>query len=187
MKPQMLILMGGPGVGKGTIADMLRARHTFNYIETGEMLRNMATKNTELATILGRGDFIPDGVVCDIIATLIGNADTLLDGFPRTVHQAKWLVNKYADKFNIHVLFIDAPRDVIVARILKRRKLTPGRADDTDASVINHRIDKFNDTTMPAVNYLRTASGVQFSTIDGRGTPDENLAEAINALHQQKQ
>ncbi len=179
----MLILMGGPGVGKGTLADNLCAYHAFEYIEMGQILRDVAKHNDTVADILARGDFLPDNVVCDILnATVNTSADVLLDGFPRTLSQAKWLVVQYTKIFDIHVLFIDATRDIITARIHKRHATGLGRSDDTNIDVINHRIDNFNTTTMPAVEYLRDAPGIKFHTIDGHGTTQQNLAEAIDAL-----
>ena len=98
MKPKMILMMGGQGVGKGTHARRLIVRDGYGYIETGAILRALPPE-TVVAQIMSRGELVPDadlfGVVADAIATTDG--DIILDGFPRTLTQAQWLVKNYAD------------------------------------------------------------------------------------------
>ncbi len=182
MKPQMLIFMGGPGVGKGTFSNMIRARHDFKYIEMGAMLRALPDTNP-MRQLVAVGELVPDTAAFELLRENVSDdADILLDGFPRTLSQAKWLAQTYADKFDIHIVYLDAPTDIILSRIEKRRRETGGRRDDANPNAIMHRIQHFHDETMPAIEWLRDAPGIHFVHVDARGTADENFAEILAAL-----
>ena len=132
---QMILLMGGQGVGKGTFARMLNNHNKYKIIETGKMLRDAATTDKTIADIMARGELLPFEILVHLIEKNIDtDHDLLLDGFPRTMDQAKWLVDNYADKFNIHVLYLNVPESVMIARIQKRIREGGGRADDEAAA-----------------------------------------------------
>ena len=180
MKNKMIVLMGGQGVGKGTCAAELRAAHDYNYIETGAMLRGLPA-DSEIAKIMARGELVPDEMFLQLVADKIAaGGDILMDGFPRTLAQAQWLVESYAHIFDMHVLYLNVPEDVMMARIQKRIAQGGGRADDADAAAVRRRLDTFWKTTMPAIEWLKTAPGVHFADIDATGTVAENMA-GINA------
>ncbi len=179
-------MMGGPGVGKGTFSKMLAARHTFNYIETGAILRAQPD-GTPIREAVARGELISDELLLPVIAEKITpDSDILLDGFPRTLPQAKWLAQNYADKFDIRVLYLDAPRDIIMHRIEKRRRETGTRRDDASITAVERRINTFFNTTMPAIEYLCNAPNIHFATVDSRDSEDENFAKIIAALQEMK-
>ncbi len=183
-KPQMIIFMGPPGVGKGTFSRMLCTHHDYIYIETGEILRTAAQRTPEIAARLSRGELMPDAELYPLLSDKIDTThDMLLDGFPRTLPQAKWLVTNYADVFNIHVVYLDLPREMIADRIAKRRRDGVRRIDDASPEIIEHRIDTFFHTTMPAIEWLRNANNIKFSDVCAIGTVDENFAEIMDALN----
>jgi len=185
MKPKMILMMGGQGVGKGTHARRLIARDGYEYIETGAILRALPTASP-VAQIMARGELVPDADLFDIIAdaiAAIGTRSVILDGFPRTIPQAQWIVTNYADKFDIRVAYLNVPESVMVARIEKRIREGGGRADDSDASVVRRRLDSFWRITMPAIEWLRTAPDVKFADIDVTADdPDVNFARISAAL-----
>ena len=183
MKNEMIVLMGGPGAGKGTFAHLLRERCEFNYVETGAMLRAMPA-TSEIGRMIARGDLIPDNILYDLITgKIVSGRDVLLDGFPRTLAQAQWLVATYADVFNIRIIYLNVPLDIIRHRLEKRLNTGSTRADDTDATVVEHRIATFMNTTMPAIDWLRTAPGIHFSDVDvSAETADENFVNILAAL-----
>lgn len=183
MKKDMIILMGGQGVGKGTFSKMLRGRREMDYIETGAMLRALPPES-EIARIIARGELVPDDMLLDLVESKINlEHDILLDGFPRTLDQAKWLVEKYADEFNLHVLYLDVPEDVMIQRIQKRIGEGGGRADDADAAAVRRRLDTFWHVTMPAIEWMRHAPGIHFSDVDVTDpSVDHNFVKILAAL-----
>jgi adenylate kinase len=97
--PPRILLMGAPGVGKGTQARELENLWGVPQISTGTLLRAHVEQSTALGRlaqeIMGRGELVPDSLVNEIVAARLQDADTyngyILDGFPRTLVQAVWL------------------------------------------------------------------------------------------------
>lgn len=175
-------MMGGQGVGKGTFSRMLAARHDFNHIEVGALLRAMPA-DSEIAKIISAGNLVPDDMLFDLMREkMTSDRDIILDGFPRKLSQAKWLVKNYADKFDIHVIYLNVPESVLVERINKRIREGGGRADDADPAVIRRRLDNYRQITVPAIEWLRTVKNIRFSDINAHGPAAENFAEIIAAL-----
>lgn len=170
-------------MGKGTFARILCEQHDYKYIETGAMLRRAAATNHNIAEILNHGELLPNDILLNLMTEQIsGTHDIILDGFPRTLDQAKWLVQNYADKFNIHVLYLDVPEEIMIARIQKRIREGGGRADDADSAAIRKRLDIFWNTTMPAIKWLETVPGVKFSDVDVTGDVNDNFKNILTAL-----
>lgn len=97
--PGPVLLLGAPGVGKGTQAQLLMAEFGIPQISTGDILRDNIARGTELGkaakTLMDQGQLVPDQIVNDMVqARLVGDdvhAGYILDGFPRTLAQASWL------------------------------------------------------------------------------------------------
>jgi adenylate kinase family enzyme len=181
-KKQMIVMIGGPGVGKGTFSRMLMDTHTYEHIEAGAILR-AEPADSEIRKIISTGNLVPDKLICDLMVPLLtGKNDIIMDGFPRTLGQAKWLVKNYADKFNIHVLYLNTDEQTLIARIQKRVREGTKRADDATIEIIRHRLDNFRQITLPAVKWLRTAPGIKFSEINAAGAASDNFAEITTTL-----
>jgi adenylate kinase len=91
-----IIFLGSPGVGKGTIADMLKDKYNLKKISTGDLLRENISNNTDLGIkakeYIDKGELVPDEIVIGILEKAIQDLDSfILDGFPRTINQAKAL------------------------------------------------------------------------------------------------
>jgi adenylate kinase len=99
-----IILLGPPAAGKGTQAKLIAETFGIPQISTGDILRANVARQTELGmkakAIMGRGELVPDELVCDMVALRLEEADCargfILDGFPRTVRQAEWLDRQLA-------------------------------------------------------------------------------------------
>ncbi len=102
--PGPILLLGAPGVGKGTQAKELVKVWEIPQISTGDLLRGNVSQGTELGKIakeiMGRGELVPDSLVNEMVAVRLQQPDTLrgyiLDGFPRTLPQAAWLDGRLA-------------------------------------------------------------------------------------------
>jgi adenylate kinase len=102
--PGPILLLGAPGVGKGTQAQELVKLWGIPQISTGDLLRANVAKGTALGRaakeIMGRGELVPDSLVDEMVAVRLSEADTangyILDGFPRTLPQASWLDGRLA-------------------------------------------------------------------------------------------
>ncbi|XBG73329.1 adenylate kinase [Enterococcus cecorum] len=125
-----LILMGLPGVGKGTQAEKIIAEYQIPQISTGDMFRATIANQTALGLkakeYMDRGDLVPDEVTNGIVKERLAQDDTkngfLLDGFPRTLDQAKALDEMLADlgKKIDAVIDINVPEEVLVERLTGR-------------------------------------------------------------------
>lgn len=126
-----LILLGPPGVGKGTQADKLIDRYDIPQIATGDMLREHVRKGTELGHsakgYMEAGKLVPDNTIIEMVKTRLQEPDTrngfILDGFPRSVPQAVGLTAlfKELDAELDAIIALDVNHDMILARISARR------------------------------------------------------------------
>ncbi|MBN2451282.1 MAG: adenylate kinase [Lentisphaeria bacterium] len=128
----MVVLLGPPGAGKGTLAESLCAAFGFAHISTGDILREEIRQGTELgrrvSACMESGALVPDDVVTAIVAGRLGQdtvrqAGSLLDGFPRTVRQAELFDRMLASGGMAldRVLLLEADRDLLVRRLTARR------------------------------------------------------------------
>jgi adenylate kinase len=183
-----IILLGAPGSGKGTQAVFIAEKLNIPHIATGDMLRNAVASKSELGlkvkSIMEAGDYISDTIMVELVRDRITTVDCqdgfLLDGFPRTIAQAKEL-GKIC-KIDL-VIEIDVPHQIIIDRLSGRRihlgsgrvyhiSLKPPRvpnkddftgedlimrADDNPSNV-QHRLDVYDDKTKPLVDWYKSLS-----------------------------
>ena len=170
MTQRNVILLGGPGAGKGTQAERIVADFALPHISTGEMLRAAVAKGTamgrEAQKFMESGALVPDEVVIGVVRDRLAEPDAargfLLDGFPRTVPQAEALdaMLAGAGRGITHVVLIEVPAGELVQRIAGRRSCAvcgkiynvvfdPPRADgvcDLDGGELVQRADDNEDT-----------------------------------------
>jgi adenylate kinase len=158
-----VLLIGPPGSGKGTQGDRLSARLGIEHLAAGDLLRAEVAAQTPLGqrveAIMRRGELVPDTVIIGLLMPRVLAASDatgyLLDGFPRTVHQAVE-ARKLAEigQATPHAaIYLDAPREELVRRILARAEIE-GRPDDNEQTVAN-RLRVFDEATQPLVEYYR--------------------------------
>lgn len=126
-----IILLGGPGVGKGTQAQRLSKEYDLPHISTGDIFRQAIKDGTEMGlkakSYMDKGLLVPDDVVVGIVEERLAKPDVkegfILDGFPRTVPQAEAL-DEITAKLEMpldYVVNINAPAEVIIKRLSGRR------------------------------------------------------------------
>lgn len=158
-----LLLIGPPGSGKGTQGERLALRLGVEHIAAGDLLRAEVDAQTPLgrqvARMMGRGDLVPDAVILGllmprVLAAAEGNG-YVLDGFPRSLEQAVE-ARKLAAQAGAGpdaVIYLDAPREELIRRILARAEVE-GRADDNPRTV-RKRLEVFDAATHPLVDHYR--------------------------------
>jgi adenylate kinase len=153
MRP--IVLIGSPGSGKGTQGRKLSEYFDIPHISTGDMLRDQVQRQTVIGfcvkETLDKGLLVPDELISTMLQTRLKNEDCLngyiLDGFPRTVEQARWY---YAHYDQPTVLVLDVPREEVLRRIAARKD---GRADDKSADIVAGRMQEYEQFTAPLIGY----------------------------------
>ncbi|MGH9110706.1 MAG: adenylate kinase family protein [Acidimicrobiales bacterium] len=153
-----LILLGAPGAGKGTQAAALARRLGVAHISSGALLRSHVAARTELgrevAEYLDRGELVPDDLVTGVVADAVSAAGPgyVLEGYPRTVSQARRADVPGGGVFVDAAVSLDLPDDVARQRLAARHA---GRSDDRDPEVIERRLRRFHADTEPVADYYR--------------------------------
>ncbi|HVP29018.1 MAG TPA: adenylate kinase [Myxococcota bacterium] len=188
MSARRLLLLGPPGAGKGTQAQLLKERLGIPQISTGEMLRAAVRAGTALGrkakALMDEGRLVPDELVIEIVEARFREPDAakgwILDGFPRTTAQAEALDALLARRGEAleRCVALEVDDDAIVKRLLKRAELE-GRSDDNE-STIRERMREYRAKTAPLVAYYKARSVLR--PVDGVGTVDEIAARVAGAL-----
>ncbi len=202
-----VVLFGAPGAGKGTIAQHLLDNYNVVHFSTGNLLKNEVKNNTalgkEVSEILGSGGLVSDDLVnkvveVNILSMLSSSSVILLDGYPRTVGQAKFLDSLDSGKVKsaLRVVELDVDNEVVVSRIVDRTvcskcfatfstsqiKKSGGdpkvcgrcggelikRADDEEA-VVRQRLDVYAKMTLPVADYYAD----RLIKVSGDASPEE--------------
>jgi adenylate kinase len=187
-----LVLFGPPGAGKGTQAEFLIESYGLHHLSTGDLLRSEIAEGTKLGleaqSFMEKGELVPDAVVIGMIKSkLESNNKTkgfIFDGFPRTVDQAKALDNLLNENGTpiSGMLSLEVDKQELIGRLMNRGK-SSGRADDQDQSIIENRINVYNQKTLPLIEYYRP-QGKHFG-INGMGSIEDiagRLKEVIEKL-----
>jgi len=209
-----LVLLGKQGAGKGTQCVRLARHYVVSHVSTGDMFRAAVRSESELGRkvkgYLDAGDLVPDEVTLAIVGERLNHPDTrsrgfILDGFPRSVNQAK-LLDELLDPIQLDmVIDLHIPTEEALQRLNGRRVCSTcaaiyhvskppkydwtcdncggevvQRDDDTD-DAIRRRLQLYEDETAPLIDYYFEKG--MLVTVDGLGTTDEvanRLTEAID-------
>jgi adenylate kinase len=219
--PGPILLMGAPGVGKGTQAKELMRLWAIPQISTGDLLR----ANTDMGTPLGkaakelmdRGELVPDSMVNEMVAARLLEPDTvrgyILDGFPRTLGQARWLDARLAaraESLPVVAVSIQVNYNQLLRRITGRRICPVSQSiyniyvnppkqegfcdidgatliqrDDDTEEVFKERMRAYAALTAPVVEHYR-AQG-RFTEVDGDRPIAVIAAEIVAAVERLRQ
>ena len=190
-----LILLGPPGVGKGTQADKLIKAYGAAHLSTGNILRAAIEEGTPLGlqakAVMDRGDLVSDDVVNGIVSERLDAADAakgfVLDGFPRTIPQAEALDKMLVEKGMAldAVIEITADAETLTHRIVNRARQNAAqgaRADDNE-EVIRNRLSVYSEQTAPLVEHYRSRGLLR--SIDGMGAVEDVAAAIRRAIETQ--
>lgn len=184
-----IVLLGPPGVGKGTQAERIAALLQIPHISSGQMFRTAMAAETpvarQLREFVDRGEYVPDDLTIKLVLRRLQEPDAgrgfILDGFPRTVVQAEALDRALAAEGRVvdAALDIVAPVPVLVHRIAGRR-LGEQRADDSPA-VIQTRLDEYRLRTQPVIDHYSNHG--RLIEVNGSGPIDQVFHEIVTALN----
>jgi adenylate kinase len=178
-----LILLGPPGAGKGTQSQRITERFSIPQLSTGDMLRAAVAQGTPIGRkakpLMDAGKLVPDKIVVGVVEERIEQPDCakgfILDGFPRTLDQAKALdrmLRKKRTALNA-VIEIRVDEAELFRRIETRIRQMgeAGRRSDDDPETLKRRIKVYYEQTTPLIPYYRKAGLLK--VVDGMGSIDE--------------
>ncbi|WP_300375386.1 adenylate kinase [Clostridium sp.] len=214
-----IVLLGPPGAGKGTQAKSISNRYSIPHISTGDIFRKNISENTPLGieakSYMDNGQLVPDEVTINMVKDRLQQDDCkngyLLDGFPRTVHQAEALDNFLIEREESidTALLIEVPKEFILERMTGRRvcpscgasyhiKFNPPandgkcdlcgsdviqRKDDTEETV-KERLDVYENQTQPLIDFYKNKK--QLSVVDGTQAINEVFESICKILGSDK-
>jgi adenylate kinase len=215
VKPRtsVVILLGAPGSGKGTQAARLGAARSLPHISTGDLFRSHLSRATPIGlkakAYMSAGKLVPDAVVLDMLLERVSAADCargyLLDGFPRTLAQARALDERLGPDAGLTALNLEVSDETIVERAagrllcrkgghIQHAKYSPPKVpgvcdtcggelyqrDDDAPAIVRERLRVYHQETEPLVR-LYSERGV-LQTIDGERAPDQVYADLLRRL-----
>lgn len=199
----VIIMLGAQGTGKGTIAGLISEETNWPQISTGDIFRKNISEKTKLGIeadkYISKGDLVPDEITVPMVIDRLNQEDAkdgaILDGFPRTIEQAKKLdeiLEQSGKKVDL-VINLTTPREEIIDRMLTRRvcsnqeckatyntKLHPPkvegicdkcgsplkqREDDSNPEAINKRLEIYENQTSPLVEYYNEKGVLRTETV----------------------
>ena len=188
-----VVLLGPPGAGKGTQAQIIAGKLGVPAISTGDIFRANVSGRTELGlkakSYMDAGDLVPDEITVAMVSDRLAEPDAkagfLLDGFPRTIAQAEQLSGSLADLGQSldRVLELVVEEEELVRRLSGRRMLVDGQMvqrDDDKPETVRHRLRVYQEQTAPVAGFYE-GEGL-LSRIDAIGEVDEVTSRAMKAL-----
>ncbi len=180
---EVLVILGAPGSGKGTLSKVLQDEYGIHHISTGDLIRKSDDK--ELKKIIAGGDLVPDEMIVKMLTAELEKIDAsegvIFDGFPRTIKQAKKLdsiLGKMGLGLN-HAIFLDLDEETAKERIRERAK-KEDRKDDSSEDVIENRFKEYHDKTFPLLDFYKRSR--KLLKIDAEGGKDKVLSKVVSKL-----
>jgi adenylate kinase len=188
-----VVLLGPPGAGKGTQAQIIAGQLSVPAISTGDIFRANVSGQTELGirakAYMDAGDLVPDEITVAMVRDRLAEPDAkagfLLDGFPRTIAQAEQLRDSLAELGQAldRVLELVVEEEELVRRLSGRRMLVDGQwvqRDDDKPETVRHRLSVYREQTSPLSGFYEREG--LLSRIDAVGEVEEVTARAMAEL-----
>jgi adenylate kinase len=188
-----VVLLGPPGAGKGTQAQIIAGKLGVPAISTGDIFRANVSGHTELGqqakVYMDAGDLVPDEITVAMVKDRLAEPDAkegfLLDGFPRTIAQAEQLRESLTeiDGHLDRVLELVVDEDELVRRLSGRRMLVDGKMvqrEDDKPETVRHRLEVYREQTAPLSGFYEDEG--LLARIDAIGEVEQVTARAMEAL-----
>jgi len=166
----MVIFFGPAGSGKSIQGQLLEAKNGWHWLSMGQLLRD--SHDEELSRLMQKGVLVPytktNELIHDAINRFSPNCDIVIDGYPRQIEQAKWLLSNQpinGCKVDLAII-LDVPRSELEKRMELR-----GRVDDTK-DAINERLRIYTEDTAPVIDYFKN-NAIKVVHINGVGSVEE--------------
>lgn len=172
----MIILFGLAGSGKGTQGKALSEIFGWRALSVGQVIRDTG----EYADLIDKGNLIPDEDVIRLMTRQIEKSeaegfDVILDGYPRTEYQAKWLVDHMADKID-GAIILEVPKEELYERLTLR-----GRDDDKERASIDRRFEIFEQNIYSILPLLESKN-IPIEHVDGVGPIEEVTSRLVKVV-----
>ncbi|MEI7596579.1 MAG: adenylate kinase [Bacteroidota bacterium] len=172
-----IVILGAPGAGKGTHSELLAKKLNFVHISTGDLLRKEVAEKSDLGITakeyIDKGELVPDEIVIRLIERKISkNHHTngfIYDGFPVNLVQA-YILDGLLRKQNSSVtamICMQAPTLVSIKRLLDRGKTSKARSYDSNADIVIHRLESYEETSPKVKEYYKTQGKYNEINSDG--------------------
>jgi adenylate kinase len=180
---KILVILGAPGSGKGTLSKELKKNYNFIHLSTGDITRN--SDDEDVKKIIEAGNLLPDNMMIKILRRELKKVDltsnVILDGFPRTIKQAKRLdslLGRMGLGLN-HALYLDLPDKVAKERI-KKRAMEEDRKDDASDEVVEKRFKEYHEKTFPLLDfYQKSRKLIKLEADKGKDKVLEQVKERL--------
>lgn len=212
---RVVVMLGAPGAGKGTQAVRLSLALSIQHVSTGDLFREHLKRGTPLGSkakqYMEEGHLVPDDLVVDMLFDRVKRPDCsegyLLDGYPRTLHQAEVLEERLVSKIPMQVLELEVSDESIVERAagrllcdgcghIQHEKYSPPevagicdacggtllKREDDRPGVVRNRLAVYHDQTQPLSDYYRQRD--MLCVVDGSKAPDEVYEACLACLEE---
>lgn len=175
----MITLFGAPGSGKSMQGELIARRYHWSWYSSRDMLMSM--RNKDIMFALDHGMFVDDDTMNSLMSDVMrraharGNGRVVLDGFPSSYRQVRWMIDNGEIKHLTGAIVLRVPHGELWKRLMERK-----RVDDTRAA-IERRQDQYDRTITGMIRAL-SMENVQIREIDGMGTPEDVLERIDEVL-----
>jgi adenylate kinase len=175
-----IVMIGPPGAGKGTQANMLATKYGVPHISTGDMLRDQVERKSPIGLVIknavDKGELVADNILLDLIRIKIACVECstgfIFDGFPRTIFQAQWL-NSHGGR-NVTAIEISVDHEEILRRTAGRQRV------DDKPDTVEERLRVYHAQIAPVIDYYKGQS--QLCRVDGNKSVDEVFQSIVGVI-----